>query len=397
MNKIIRRAIKKFDKINRDQLRTILESAADDVETLEMVIDSIMLGLLVCNTDHKLFLNNKFASRMLPLDSYEQSSEYIWSLVRDDDIASFLQKTLINLDRIEEMEFYVEKNNINRLLSISVLPLVHDKYIRGSLIIVDDITEKRVKEAKLHQIENLASLTNVAAGVAHEIKNPLASISIHIQLIQKIINNFKNDNERIDEYKKINKHLITVDEEINCLNKLVVDFLFAVRPMELSPIKSDINVLIKEIFDLVGLELKEKRITYKIDLMESLPQVFIDRRLIKQAILNLINNAVEAMNEKGKLFVKTEKSENEITISIRDTGPGISEDNKTKIFEPYWTTKIKGTGLGLTLVYKIINEHKGEINLQSKEGEGACFVITLPVPQTEKRLLDYVDSNGVSK
>ncbi len=120
-----------------------------------------------------------------------------------------------------------------------------------------------------------------------------------------------------------------------------------------------------------------------------MPYILIDKQYLYQALLNIIKNAIEAMKDGGKLAIQTTASDLEIKMRITDTGCGISEANKAKIFEPYWTTKIKGTGLGLTLVFKIIREHKGEISLESQEGKGSAFIISLPIPQKEKRLTDF--------
>ncbi|MCL2879526.1 MAG: ATP-binding protein, partial [Treponema sp.] len=142
-----------------------------------------------------------------------------------------------------------------------------------------------------------------------------------------------------------------------------------------------------ELAEFVSYELKEAKIECVIDLAKNLPAVNFDERYMKQAFLNLIKNAIAAMPEGGKLFIKTEANDTEICIIIADTGVGIPEENLGKIFEPYYTTRETGTGLGLTMVFKIIREHNGEINVHSNTGEGSVFIITLPIPQKETRLL----------
>jgi len=141
--------------------------------------------------------------------------------------------------------------------------------------------------------------------------------------------------------------------------------------------------------DFVQYELEEHHIHTMLELDEKLPSLCYDERYIKQALLNLIKNAIAAMNEGGTLTIKTESTGSEVHIYINDTGIGISEENLSKIFEPYFTTKETGSGLGLTLVFKIIKEHRGEISVKSKEGEGSSFMITLPIPQKETKLIAY--------
>jgi signal transduction histidine kinase len=387
-NKHYELALKKLDKISKEQAGQALQSAMQEIAVLEMALDSLTNGILVLAPDHTLLLTNKYAKHFLPIDESE-SGVPIWVAVQDGDVSAFLQQTVSSGDRVLDREFFVEKSGVKRLLAISVLPLVSSGRVSGELVTVEDITEKRIRESKLRQAENLASLTNVAAGVAHEIKNPLASISIHIQLIQKLLGKTKQNITDGIKYEKFDKYLSTVNEEIDRLNKIVVDFLFAVRPMEMNFIKSDVNEIIASVVQFVQYELKENHIKCALDLQKNMPYILIDKQYLYQALLNIIKNAIEAMKDGGKLAIQTTASDLEIKMRITDTGCGISEANKAKIFEPYWTTKIKGTGLGLTLVFKIIREHKGEISLESQEGKGSAFIISLPIPQKEKRLTDF--------
>jgi signal transduction histidine kinase len=187
----------------------------------------------------------------------------------------------------------------------------------------------------------------------------------------------------------MDKYIGVVNEEIDRLNGIVVDFLFAVRPMNMDFREGNINLLIEELTEFVRFELEEARIVYVLDLAQELPIIDFDERYMKQALLNLIKNAIAAMPEGGKLTIKTEAQEAEILIHVYDTGIGISEEHLSKIFEPYFTTKETGSGLGLTLVFKIVREHQGEITVKSKSGEGSCFTIALPIPQKERRLIKY--------
>jgi signal transduction histidine kinase len=352
---------------------------------METVLNSLNEGVMVCDAQHRLVMANKFAERFLP-QTREHENDQIWTQIKDDNVRDFLCQTLVSGDRVEEKEFDVEFKDTQRLLSISVLPLVRNHQVSGSLVYVEDITEKRGKEARLRRAENLASLTTLAAGVAHEIKNPLGSLSIHIQLIQKAVAG--------NQLSALDKYIAVVNEEIDRLNRIVVDFLFAVRPMDLELREGDINAVIAELVEFVRYELDEAGIGCVMDLGENMPPVDFDERFMKQALLNLIKNAIAAMGAGGTLTVTTSFNDTEIQISVKDTGVGISEENLPKIFEPYFTTKPTGTGLGLTLVFKIIREHRGDLSVKSREGEGTNFIITLPIPQRETRLLAFGNSGG---
>ncbi|MDR1143990.1 MAG: PAS domain S-box protein [Spirochaetaceae bacterium] len=403
MRPIIPRALQKFAKLTSEQVKDLLFSMFTDIDRLETVLDSLAEGILVCDSDHNLILANKYADRLLSFFHAEEAVK-IWNAVRDEEISEFLEQVLLSGDQVREQEFETEHKGITRLLSISIFPLVKDYQVKGSLIRMDDVTEKRKKEARLRRIENLASLTTLAAGVAHEIKNPLGSISIHIQLLQKAFvkneelyyvshpedrpdPNFSGDKGPVAYFEKFHKYIAIINEEIDRLNHIVVDFLFAVKPMDLNLREGNFNAFIRELLDFVGYELENAHVTAVVELDENLPPLDFDERVMKQALLNLIQNSVAAMNGGGTLTIKTEQKGGEVLVSICDTGSGIPEENMSKIFEPYFTTKEQGSGLGLTLVFKIIREHRGEITVDSREGKGARFTITLPVPQREKRLL----------
>jgi len=249
---------------------------------------------------------------------------------------------------------------------------------------MEDITEKRRRDAQLRRAESLASLTTLAAGVAHEIKNPLGSISIHIQLIHKAL----MGREAV-EVPFLERHLGVVEEEIERLNKIVVDFLFAVRPMDVQLRDRDPGELVRGIADFIRPEAEATGVSVELSIADNLPRVALDERLMRQALLNLVKNSLAAMPGGGELRLAAEGSEDEVRLSVSDTGVGISEEALPKIFEPYFTTKENGTGLGLTITFKIVREHDGEIAVSSRPGLGSTFTISLPVPQKELRLLPY--------
>jgi PAS domain S-box-containing protein len=401
MRQFITRAVQKLTKLTPEQITDLFVSMAGEIDRLETVLDSLNEGILVCDSDHNLILANKFAERLFPMGPFEPETTPIWKVIRDEKTSAFLEKTVRSGDRITDREFEVDAKGIQRLLSVSVSPLVKDYHVTGSLIHAEDITEKRGREARMRRMESLASLTTLAAGVAHEIKNPLGSISIHVQLLQKAMQKNEDlyfyahpeDKDAPDDvgpngyFKVFNKYTRIINEEIERLNHIVVDFLFAVRPMNLELREGDINAFLRDVMEFVSFELENAKVTIQLELEETLPLVDFDDRVLKQAVLNLIQNAIAAMPDGGVLRVKTELVDGEVAVSVCDSGCGIPDDNLSKIFEPYFTTKESGSGLGLTLVFKIVREHRGEITVKSKEGSGSCFTIILPIPQKERRLL----------
>jgi len=388
MSDFYRRALSK--SLTEAQYRELLVSASGEIFRLKAVLDSLPSGILVCDERHSLVMANKSALRLLPLSHSE--GHPLWELVPDEDVAAFIRGTLTDGDRVLEHEAVLEVRGRNRLLSIGVHPLVDRGHISGSIVHVEDVTEKRARETRLRRAENLAGLTTLAAGVAHEIKNPLGSISIHLQLMRKAL-----DSGIVPDVtggggggaSLFDKYLGILDEEVDRLNRIIVDFLFTVRPMTLDLREENLNVILRDLGEFVGEELERSDIRLLLELDEKLPPALIDERHMKQVLLNLVRNAKDAMPGGGLLTVSTSSRDGEICLRIRDTGIGISTENLDKIFEPFFTTKDSGTGLGLILVYKIVREHRGELRVDSGAGEGTVFEITLPAISDGPKLIPY--------
>jgi two-component system, sporulation sensor kinase E len=383
MRPFLQRALQKIDKMDRAQIRQLVTAIAGENELLEMVMESMSDGVLVTDPEDRILMVNHSAQRMLPFLSDELSEKTLWESVDDREIAEFFRDNLRGLDKVIDREFVLTAG-MRRMLSVSIMPLVRKGKIQGNVIHIEDVTEKRAKEARLRRAESLAALTTLTAGVAHEIKNPLASIGIHLELMKKEM----SGRESI-ETAKVMENLIIIKEEVDRLNRIVMDFLFTVRPMNTELDYGDLNRVLRELLEFLRFELQEAGITLELHLLEPSPRILMDERYMKQAVLNIIKNAMSAMPKGGKLSVETAQRDSELELRISDTGVGIPEELMDKIFEPYFTTKDFGSGLGLTLVYKIVKEHMGDIAVTSKVGEGTTVALSFPIPQKEKRLISY--------
>ncbi len=384
MRKFIQRALNKLSKLDEEQIRALLFDLASENEMLEMVLNSMTDGILVTDLEHKISFVNQGVRSLLPILRSDPEEHLLWEAIADEEISTFLREGVQEQKRIEEEEFTLEGSGAGRTLSFSLVPIVKEGEHRGSLVLVSDITERRKREARLRRAESLASLTTLAAGVAHEIKNPLGSIGIHIQLIQKAL----KQNQCLDE-ETAGRYLEIITEEIERLNSIVVDFLFAVRPMDTSMKRTTVNVVVEEIIEFIKYELEENQVKLKTKLDQNLPKIDLDEKYMKQALINIIKNGVAAMNEGGSLTIVTREDHGYVHIDISDSGIGMNEEQLSKIFEPYYTTKEFGSGLGLTVVYKVVREHNGEVSVHSREEQGTTFTISLPIPDSEKRLLDW--------
>ncbi len=383
MRKFIQKALEKLGKMDVDQVRALIVRVSEENDLLGMLLDSLTDGIIVTDREHKVMLCNKSAERLVPFAMEDIVERPLWDCMADKDLADFFSAALRSEEKATDREFNVEAG-APRILSVSLLPLVRGGSVEGNVVHVEDVTEKRSKEARLRRAESLASLTTLAAGVAHEIKNPLGSMGIHLQLIQKKI----AGKDCIDA-KDIDQHLGVIDEEVDRLNRIVVDFLFAVKPMDTILEEGDVNHVIQELIQFVHPELDQAGVTIEAQLSSTLPLLRIDPRYIKQALLNLIKNAVAAMPGGGLLRIESLRVGDDVQVRISDSGEGIPEEIMDKIFEPYFTTKPFGTGLGLTIVFKIVKEHFGDISVASRAGEGTTVTLSFPVPKNETILIDY--------
>lgn len=248
---------------------------------------------------------------------------------------------------------------------------------------VKEKTEELEKTQKRNiQIEKMASLGQLSATVAHELNNPIAGILTYSKLIQKKLS---KDNMDEKEKETILKHLKLIESESKRSGDIVKNMLLFSRQQSVEMKTKDIREVIESSIDLIAHHLHLHNIELKKYFQVNLPQINIDENQIKQALLALYVNAVEAMEDNGTLTIKTEwkKPSNYLEIHISDTGKGIPAEVNSQIFEPFFTTKsaVKGVGLGLSSVYAIINKHNGEITVESEIDKGTTFIIKLPLKQ----------------
>lgn len=384
MREFIRRALQKTSRMNGEQIQSLLTMITEEYEMLDAVLDSLGTGLLICDAYHVVVQNNKAATRILPMDYHDYQERPVWACIHDPEISAFVEETIEKKETVTAREFPLNDEHTPKILSLSVMPLVKSKQVRGTIIMIDDITDKKKEELKNRRLESLASLTNLAANVAHEIKNPLGSISIHVQLVRKAV-------ERLTgaDTCSICKYLDVVDEEMERLNKIVVDFLFAVRPISFEFTALNINELIQDLAQFLAGEFEQAGISIDLDLAKDIPQIQGDERFLRQMLINLLKNAKAAMEGGGIARLATRFDDETIRITVEDTGTGIPDEVLNKIFEPYFTTKIDGTGLGLTMVYKVVKGHGGDITVQSRPSLGTRFTVQLPIYRRARKMLEY--------
>jgi len=245
-----------------------------------------------------------------------------------------------------------------------------DSFNKMSESLMDKRKELEKTYKELAKKERMAEIGNFSMMIAHELKNPLGIIKGSVDIISK---------EGVKP--KVKKTMVEyIQDEVKRLNRLVNDFLSFARPNPAHKSLVDINQVITKMVNLTPFpEVKEKDVSLKIQLSEELPEINVDEHQIYQTLLNLFNNAIQATPKGGEIIFKTEKSASGLLITVMDNGIGIPDEEKEKVFEPFFTKKEKGTGLGLAVVKKIIGNHQGEIKIIDREGGGTVFSIGLPM------------------
>lgn len=392
-NQFVDKILQNFDKVSDDEKKKVFQRLSTLWYSQNIIIENLEEGIIAIDNEGVIQGINKKACFLfsIPRDTEgEKLSKYM--IVNDTG------RSILEIIKSKDSDTKLLKDNDNeRILQINILPIGDSGRIIGTLIKAFDITKTYESAQKLKRAEQLASLTTLAAGVAHEIKNPLGSISIYVQLIEKIIK--KNMDDDCQCYKDFREYSDIIKEEISRLEETINSFLFSVRKLELNIEDVNINELILSTVSFLKYEIEKNNVNIDIKFDKDNLILKLDEKYIKQSLINIIQNAIDAMSEnkddnKKYIYITLKTIDNYAVISIKDTGIGMKEDTINKIFEPYFTTKRHGTGLGLTNVVRIIEAHNGNITIESEYGKGSEFIIKLPLQQENQKflktdLLDY--------
>lgn len=379
-NKLLKKMILNSASFSKEEMLGPIEQELKDSDMYEAILDNLSEGHVVIDRDGYVRFYNRTIFSLIPISKASgiEEGKNIGNVIIDKDMKKFILDVIDGKEKPEPKDFTLGDMSEIRTIRFEFKRLLcEDEYYLD--VIIRDISDVIRKETRLRRTESLASMTTMAAGIAHDIKNPLAAMKIHVQLMQNaIMKKGSIDAESAEKY------LTVIEEEIEHLNSIAVDFLYAVKPMNTELRLNSINAIIEELVSFLEPEAEERNIELKCDLDKFIPRVEIDGKYVRQAFLNLVQNAFAAMEKGGKLSIRSRLQGNYIEVSFADTGSGIPEDKLSKIFEPYYTTKATGTGLGLTTVYKIMKEHNGDISVKSEVGIGTAFTLAFPVPASQR-------------
>ena len=386
-NQFFDKILQNFDKVSDNEKKKVFKRLSTLWYSQNIILENLEEGIIAIDDKNAIQGINKKAC-------------FLFSIPRNSEgkpLSKYMSSTDIGRSILELMKENISDTKLlkddenERILQINILPIGDSGRIIGTLIKAFDITKTYESAQKLKRAEQLASLTTLAAGVAHEIKNPLGSISIYVQLIDKIIK--KNMDNECQCYKDFKEYSDIIKEEISRLEETINSFLFSVRKLEINIEDVNINELILSTIAFLKYEIEKNNVNIDVKFDKDNLILKLDEKYIKQSLINIIQNAIDAMSDnaddkKKEIFIKLKTVDNYAVISIKDTGIGIKEESLGKIFEPYFTTKRHGTGLGLTNVVRIIEAHNGNVTIESEYGNGSEFIIKLPLQQENQKFLE---------
>jgi signal transduction histidine kinase len=394
----LEKLIERLGRIGPEEVQNYFLRLAQEKGFLETVFNAIQEGIIVTDSKGRITYLNDAACRLFGLETAEAIGKPLDERVRGSDWES-LTKSPGPVSH--DMEIFYPQN---RFINFYIVPLlmesrnsvagIDDSSQPGSpipataekvghVMILRDITKSRRTAQQTIESERLNALTLLAAGVAHEIGNPLNSLHIHLQLMERSVQKLHGDAKA-----ELQQSIDIARSEVNRLDSIVTQFLRAIRPSRPQLRPESLNTIIEEAVRFFTPEIQDRDITVKQELRSDLPLLRLDRDQMKQAFYNVIKNSLEAMKRRGTLHIRTDMDDTHVIVSFVDTGSGMSAGNLSRVFEPYFTTKSSGTGLGLLIVRRIVREHGGELSIESNEGEGLKLTIRLPYIERRIRMLE---------
>jgi PAS domain S-box-containing protein len=378
-----------FDTIDQEILENIADQVANVMKNAELyqeckqakdylqkLIESSSDAITTADNRGRLIFWSKGAEEIFGYRSAEvlgQSAASFYAKGREE--ARRIMGQLLRQSRLKNIEVeYLGKDGKKIFASLSASLLRDERgEITGSLGIIRDITEFRVMSQQLLQSERLATIGQLSTQIAHEIMNPLSSIKMNIRILSKREGLSSNDRRRLE----------IANFEIDHLEKILQDIFDYSKVFQLSLSKEDVNEVLEKSLLMVQDRLEERKIVLSKHYHPRLPRITLDLVRMMQVFTNLLLNAIQAMDTGGKLKLSTRverKPEGKfLKISFVDDGVGMSAAQRSSIFDPFYTTKSDGTGLGLTIVKKVVEQHGGKIEVESKAGQYTCFAVALPI------------------
>jgi PAS domain S-box-containing protein len=378
----------RIDDLDSVNLGILVQRLARDRKLQETVFNTIQDGILVIDSEGVVQYANEAAFSLIGLKEDDIGNTRLWKMVPDLARSIDLNK---NKDVAKaspvlsrEVELTYPEHRFVRLYMVPIDAHVGHHDSGGMVVVLSDVTEEKVSMEERIESERIASIMRLSAGVAHELGNPLNSLTIHLQLIERKLKKLQLGADA----GSMADSLEVCQGEVKRLDGIITHFLEAVRPQQPELNELDLIELLDEVLRVQEAELSNRRLDVNVEVGQTIPPILGDRGQIKQVFFNLVKNAMEAMQPGGKLRVLARSDDEFVYLQFIDTGSGISEDELSRILQPYYTTKKEGHGLGMMIVQRIIRDHGGQLGIESRKGEGTAITLQFPQQHRRTRLLE---------
>ncbi len=379
------RVLGRLDDLDEVNLGILVQRLAKERRLLETIFDVIRDGILVVDGSGSIQYANDQGRRLIGLKEKAVGSVTIARAAPEIARALGMDKK----EGLPEAEVVTRELSVaypeHRYVRLYAVPIDEDNSAdasgdespRNLAIVLSDVTEDKISTEELIESEKVAGIMNLAAGVAHELGNPLNSVNIHLQVMQRRLKKAEAD-------PKLTKSLRSCITEVERLDGIIAHFLEAIRPSEPDFRETDLLALLEDSLRSREEELKARKVAVQVEAGVKNPAVFADPEQLKQVFYNVIGNALDAMSVHPKLKVLTRGDNDNVYVQFVDSGAGIAKEDAKKVFEPYYTTKKDGHGIGMMIVHRIMRDHGGDVGIDSKPGTGT--IVTLRFPRKDRRM-----------
>ena len=365
-----------IDKLDAEGQRKQYRLLVEELSFYESVFSSLREGVLVVDAAGTTVYANEAVARLTGFDGAKAKGRPVRHILPDWDWDNLLAPPNEGRGWTRQASCEIEVTYPERrILEVQATPSVN-----GSVLLVRDVTLARAQEESARESSRTDAVRDLAAGVAHEIGNPLNAISLNLQLLAREFRREPDEERRA----RLLHDIATSQNEVKRLEGIIKGFLSAIRPAKLNLVPGSILDPLTDTLDAMKAQFEDRRIQTQLNLPTALPTVLVDHAQMEQVFFNLVKNAIEAMKDGGSLDIEVEADDRDVHVIFRDNGTGMDAATLAHIFEPYQTSKEQGSGLGLMLSRRIVHAHGGEIDVESKPGAGTAF--TVRIPRLEKRV-----------
>jgi PAS domain S-box-containing protein len=377
----------RIDNLDSVNLSILVQRLARDRKFQETVFNTIKDGIIVIDSEGIVQYANQAASNLIGLKGDAIGNMRLWRMVPDLTRSIDLKNLDSDVENSpivsREVELSYPEHRHIRLYMVPIDAQV-GQHESGAVVVLSDVTDEKVSLEARIESERIDSIMRLSAGVAHELGNPLNSLTIHLQLIERKLAKLKTNTD----IGGISESLSICQDEVKRLDGIITHFLQAVRPQNPDLNELDLIDLVGEVLRVQEAELRNRRLDVNVEVVDSVPTILGDREQIKQAFFNLIKNAMEATQPHGHLRIIAKSDDDYVYMKFIDTGLGIAEEDLSRVLQPYYTTKKSGHGLGMMIVQRIMRSHGGQLGIESSKGRGTSITLQFPKKNRRTRFLE---------